>query len=318
MAESLDGSLARVEIEGSLFLLSNPRLRPRECFVLRVALVRDSDSSSANDSVGDGADMSGEEFELFNQEPSLSTRLLISMEERLLGACSTMAAMLPALSERCEVRTGGEPILITEEMLLLTEWFLLVLKDPSDEIVESGLGMISTFSEKPTQRRDPGLIGDESRELVSVSSPEARRSSGGAVACSSAGWPSGVFGRLVLSLGTGSSVGVGVIMVFTSWLESAAERRCACPRLPPCPGTGKALLGSGTSNAVVLVGLVLSALEKPNLESPPTNSLVPLLCPLRGVNCGSASLAGSIVVSCKPEVLSALNEKLGSAEVVLL
>ena len=209
-------------------------------------------------------------------------------------------------------------MLITEEMLLFTEWFLLVLKDPSDEIVESGLGIISTFSEKPTQRREPGLIGEDSRELVSVSNVEAMRSSGGAVACSSAGWPSGVFGRLVLSLGTGSSVGVGVIMVFTSWLESAAERRCACPRLPPCPGTGKALLGSGTSNAVVLVGLVLSALEKPNLESPPTNSLVPLLCPLRGVNCGSASLAGSIVVSCKPEVLSALNEKLGSAEVVLL
>jgi hypothetical protein len=81
---------------------------------------------------------------------------------------------------------------------------------------------------------------------------------------------------------------------------------------------GKALLGSGTSKAVVLVGLVLRALERPNLESPPTNSLVPLLCPLRGVNCGGASVAGSIEGSCKPEVLSALKEKLGSAEVVLL
>ena len=78
-------------------------------------------------------------------------------------------------------------MLITEEMLLLTEWFLLVLKDPSDEITESGLGIISTFSEKPTQRRDPGLAGEESRELISESSPEAERSSGGAAVCSSAG-----------------------------------------------------------------------------------------------------------------------------------
>lgn len=260
--------------------------------------------------------MSGEEFDIFNQAPSLSTRLLASIEERFLGACSIMEAMLPALRDRCDVRTGGEPILITEEMLLFTEWFLLVLKDPSDEIVESGLGMISTFSEKPTQRREPGLIGEDSRELVSVSSVEAMRSSVGAVACSSAGWPNGVLGRLVLSLGEGSAE--GTIMLLMSWLESAAERRCACPRLPVFPGIGRALLGSGTSNAVGLVGLVLSALDNPNLESPPTNSLVPLLCPLRGVNGSGASAVGSIDVSCKPEVLSALKEKLGSAEVVLL
>jgi hypothetical protein len=99
-------------------------------------------------------------------------------------------------------------------MLLLTEWFLLVLKDPSDEITESGLGMISTFSEKPTQRRDPGLIGEESREPDSVSSSGVELSSGDAAACTSAGWPNGVFGKLVLSLGKGSSV--GTIMVFTS------------------------------------------------------------------------------------------------------
>ena len=267
--------------------------------------------------MGDGAEISGEEFESFSHAPSLSTGLPISMEDRFLGACSTIAAMLPALRERCEVRTGGEPMLIKEEILLLTEWFLLVLNDPSDEITDSGLGMISTFSENPTQRRDPGLTGEDSRELVSVSSPEAERSSGGAAACSSAGWPRGVFGKLVLSLGRGSSA-EGTIIVLTSWLESAAERRCACPRLPPCPGTGRALLGSGTSNAVGLVGLVLSALENPNLESPPTNSLVPLLCPLLGVNGSGASVAKSIDGSCKPDVFSALKEKLGSAEVVLL
>jgi hypothetical protein len=213
IAESLDGSLAHVEIEGSLFLLSNPRLRPREFLVLRFARGCTCGPSSANESVGDEADISGEECELFNQAPSLSTRLPISIEDRFFGACSTMAAMLPALSERCEVRTGGEPILITEEMLLFTEWLLLVLNDPSDEITESGLGMISTFSEKPTQRRDPGLIGEDSRELVSVSSPGAERSSGGAAAGSSAGWPNGVLGKLVLSLGKGSSEGTIMLLM---------------------------------------------------------------------------------------------------------
>jgi hypothetical protein len=147
--------------------------------------------------------------------------------------------------------------------------------------VDSGLGMISTFSEKPTQRRDPGLTGEESRDPDSVPSMEVERSSGGAVVCPSAGWPIGVFGRLELSLGVASSE--GAMIVLRSWLEIAADRRCACPRLPLGPGIGKALLGSGAS-AVGLVGLVLSALETPNLESPPTNSLPPLLCPLLGVS----------------------------------
>lgn len=122
-----------------------------------------------------------------------------------------------------------------------------------------------------------------------------------------------MFGRLLLSLGEASWD--GNMIDITSWLESAADRRCACPRLPAGPGIGRLLLASG---AVNLVGLVLSALETPNRESPPTNSLPPLLCPLRGVSCGGASAVGSIVGSCKPEVLSALKEKLGSADVVLL
>jgi hypothetical protein len=147
--------------------------------------------------------------------------------------------------------------------------------------VESGLGIISTFSEKPTQRRDPGRTGEESRDPDSVPSIEVERSRGGAVACSSAGWLIGVFGRLELSLGPASSE--GAIIVLRSWLEIAADRRCACPRLPLGPGIGRALLVSGAS-AVVLVGLVLSALETPSLESPPTNSLPPLLCPLLGVS----------------------------------
>jgi hypothetical protein len=184
--------------------------------------------------------------------------------------------MLLALRERREILGGGEPMLITEDMLLLTEWFLLMEKEPSDEMVESGLGMISTFSENPTRGRDPGLDGDESREPNSTLEKDTDRSNTGVL--DSPGWPNGVFGRLVLVLGGVSSV--GSIMDKTSWLDNAADRRCACPRFPEGPGTGSALLGSivvGCSTAVVLVGLVLRALVKPSLESPPTNSLPPLL-----------------------------------------
>jgi hypothetical protein len=150
-------------------------------------------------------------------------------------------------------------------------------KDPSEEMVESGLGMISTFSENPTRGRDPGLDGDESREPKSALEKDTDRSITGVFVTDSAGWPNGVFGRLVLILGGVSSV--GSMMDMTSWLDKAADRRCACPRFPVVPGTGSALLGSSVvgSGAVVLVGLVLRALENPSLESPPTNSLPPLL-----------------------------------------
>jgi len=208
-------------------------------------------------------------------------------------------------------------MLITEVMLLLTEWFLLIENEPSEDIVESGLGIISTFSENPTRGRDPGLDGDESREPNSALEKDTDRSNTGVL--DSPGWPNGVFGRLVLILGGVSSV--GSIMDKTSWLDNAADRRWACPRFPEGPGTGSALLGSSVagSAAVVLVGLVLRALVRPSLESPPTNSLPPLLCPLRGVSAGEAtSTMGSEGVSCRPDVLSALKEKLGRADVVLL
>jgi hypothetical protein len=113
--------------------------------------------------------------------------------------------MLLALRERREILGGGEPMLITEDMLLLTEWFLLMEKEPSDEMVESGLGMISTFSENPTRGRDPGLDGDESREPNSALEKETDRSNAGVL--DSPGRPNGVFGRLVLILGGVSSVG---------------------------------------------------------------------------------------------------------------
>lgn len=78
-------------------------------------------------------------------------------------------------------------MLMMDEMLLFTEWPLDVENDPSDEIVERGLGMISTFSENPTRGRDPGLAGDESRDPESVSGSETERSRTGAGVVASAG-----------------------------------------------------------------------------------------------------------------------------------
>jgi hypothetical protein len=97
-------------------------LRPSECLDLWTSLLSTLDSSSAKESEGEEIDASNAELlGVFNQAPSLSTRLLISTEERFRGACSMMEFMLPALSERRDIRAGGEPMLITEEILLLTE-----------------------------------------------------------------------------------------------------------------------------------------------------------------------------------------------------
>lgn len=149
--------------------------------------------------------------------------------------------MLLPLRERCGVRVGREPILITEDILLFTECPLLVDTEPSDEMTESGLGIISTFSEKPTRGRDPGLLGEESRDSDLGSIDVAGFSSTGAVRGASVGRSIGVLGRLELSLGSGSAV--GSMMLLTSWLDKAADRRCACPRLPVLSGTGNVGLG---------------------------------------------------------------------------
>lgn len=101
-ADILVPSVARVEIDGSLFLLSNPRLRPREFLFLWVALTCSLGSSSAKESDGDDALASVTGLPgVFSHSPSLSTRLLISVDGRFLDGCSTIELMLPALSERC-------------------------------------------------------------------------------------------------------------------------------------------------------------------------------------------------------------------------
>jgi hypothetical protein len=72
---------------------------------------------------------------------------------------------------------------------------------------------------------------------------------------------------------------------------------------------------------VVFVGLELSALDTPNLESPPTNSLPPLRWPLREGVTGAFSSSDVGVfggVSCKPVVSPELKVKFGRVEVALL
>ena len=68
-----------------------------------------------------------------------------------------------------------------------------------------------------------------------------------------------------------------------------------------------------------LVGLALKAFETPNLESPPTNSLPPLRCPLRPgvVAAASSGVRGGVLSSVRPEASSALKEKLGRVDAVL-
>lgn len=70
---------------------------------------------------------------------------------------------------------------------------------------------------------------------------------------------------------------------------------------------------------MTFVGLELNAFETPNLESPPTNSLPPLRCPLRTGVTGvvSSGVCGGVSSSARPEVSDALNVKAGSVEAVL-
>lgn len=75
-----------------------------------------------------------------------------------------------------------------------------------------------------------------------------------------------------------------------SWLESAAERRCAWPRRPA--GLGGGMVGDARPLSV-FVGLVLmTAMASPPLILPPTYSLPPRLWPwpfgLAGIDCGES------------------------------
>lgn len=229
-ADNLEVTVPRIDIEGSLFLLSKPKLFPTDCLLLCPTLGVAGVSLLVNVSVGETALASDvlpivePEDLLFSHSPSFSIRLLTSIDERALGACSLIEAMLVVLSECRWLRAEGglgEPMLIIEEMLLSSECPRTVDIEPSvsEEMVESGRGMISTLSEKPTRGRDTGLVGEESRSESSVlfsasvtgieTDLSRTRCSGSAVA----GCSSGVLGRLELSLGTGS---LGCMMLLAS------------------------------------------------------------------------------------------------------
>lgn len=162
---------------------------------------------------------------LFNHSPSFSTRLLISTEDFGLGFDSSSNGALSDGLEGREEGGLGVPKLRTEEILLLTEWPLIVENElsVSDEIVESGRGMISTLSEKPTRGRDGGLVDCSSNAgpngSLCTSGADVARSRGGDCPGNSIG----VVGRLELRRGWGS---LGRMMLLRSWLEIAAERRC--------------------------------------------------------------------------------------------
>jgi len=181
-------------------------------------------------------------------------------------------------------------------MLLLTEWPRLVdMELPvSDEMVESGLGMYSTFSENSTRGLDGGRVGDSGRGTGSDSSVS---SSAVEVCGACPGCSTGVLGRLLLNLGCGSA---GDMRKLKSCPEMAVDLRCLCPPF--------GVMGI----AVDFVGLELMALRAP---TPPTNSLTFLLCPPRGVASRESFCPDwSSCSACRPEVSVALKLKLGSAE----
>lgn len=131
----------------------------------------------------------------------------------------------------------------TEDMLLFTEWprTVDIELSVSDEMVDNGLGMYSTFSENSTRGRDGGLAGEESRGGPNGSF-DAEVEPGG---------PSrGVFGRLLLKRGCVSAV---VITALQSLLDKVTlDALLLWPEGRP-----------GTARGADLVGLALMAPDIP-------------------------------------------------------
>lgn len=255
----------------------------------------------------------------FSHWPSFSTRRGFTGDAIGAGFTSSPELVRIGIGIRWVRVVGGLGVLrlSSEDILVLTEWPLMVDTElsVSEEIVDRGRGMNSTLSEKPTRGLDCGLAGGVSRggpkgsAMPLVDDRELSSPTGGP------GYSNGELGKLLLRRGW---VSLGGCMSFTmSWLEMAAERRWACPRrvgAVTVAGTLKSDMG------LIFVGLELKALENPSRESPPTNSLPPLLWPVReGVAAiGSSGVRGGVWLSRRPEMSTALKVKFGRPDAALV
>jgi hypothetical protein len=156
-----------------------------------------------------------------------------------------------------------------EDIELETEWPGRTVEAESLETIDSGRGMNSKSSEKPT-RVFLATFGSAVSELAtgSVSGlvgcmAESRDTGNGELWCSESA--EGEFGAL-LPL---TVPGFGFKIMLRSETDMAADRLCACPRRPF--GGPRAACGNG--NALSLfVGLVDNNSPLPVWPSPPANS----------------------------------------------
>jgi hypothetical protein len=130
------------------------------------------------------------------------------------------------------VEDGGlcAPALTMDVMLPVTEWLAKMvdrLLDVSEEIVDSGRGMNSTVSEKPTRARGrvseavPRWIGGlDDLVCETISSPAPVISPTGLCGSDRADAPNGVVGALVPLLSF-----AGFMIFEISWLDIAPDRR---------------------------------------------------------------------------------------------
>ncbi len=157
------------------------------------------------------------EERLFSHSPSFSLcSLLFSKEDFAFASGASSIGSLTESRGTLNACGLGVPMLIMDEMLLFSEWPRIVDNElsVSDEIVDSGRGMIVTLSSKPTRGRDGGRVGRSSSggpngSDISRSTFEIELERGGE--CD--GCSRGVVGRLWLKRGEAS---VGFMMLLTS------------------------------------------------------------------------------------------------------
>jgi hypothetical protein len=222
-ADKREGSSACIASEGSLRLRSKPKAFPEDSFFLFDERLFLATSSTANASFGElrvGCDcgrlLKPSAELVFNHAPSLSS--VRRNGEDFCGLFQGLSSrVVPNDTGRFRDEGGlGVLKLRTEDMLLLTECPRMVDKEPSvsDEMVDNGRGMYSTFSENSTRGLDDGLVGES---FTMVSSNCALVGVAAGSECSI-----GVVGRLLLNRCMGSGDGMKWLI---SCPDMAVERR---------------------------------------------------------------------------------------------